>query len=68
MIILNINELIKFMLESIPNYLSVIVMMFITYFLLTSFCTMAIDKVGDVIALWVSVYRGDSEETSKKNS
>ena len=70
MIILNINELIKFMLESIPNYLSVIVMMVIAYFLLTSFCTMAIDKVGDVIALWVSVYRGDSEseEKSKKNS
>lgn len=62
MIILNINDLVKFMLESIPNYLSVLLMMIITYFLLTSFCTMLIDKLGDVIALWVSLLRVDKDD------
>lgn len=62
MIILNINDLVKFMLESIPNYLSVILMMILAYFLLTSFCTMLIDKIGDVIALWVSILRVDPKD------
>jgi ABC-type multidrug transport system permease subunit len=50
------------MLESIPNYLSVILMMILAYFLLTSFCTMLIDKIGDVIALWVSILRVDPKD------
>lgn len=62
MIILNINDLIKFMLESIPNYLSVLLMMVLAYFLLTSFFTLVIDKVGDVVALVVSLLRVDSDE------
>jgi ABC-type multidrug transport system permease subunit len=62
MIILNINDLVKFMLESIPNYLSVLLMMILAYFLLTSFCTMLIDKIGDVIALWVSILRVDPKD------
>jgi hypothetical protein len=62
MIILNINDLIKFMLESIPNYLSVLLLMVLAYFLLTSFFTLVIDKVGDVVALVVSLLRVDSEE------
>jgi len=62
MIILNINDLVKFMLESIPNYLSVLLMMILAYFLLTSFCTMLIDKIGDVVALWVSVLRVDPKD------
>lgn len=62
MIILNINDLVKFMLESISNYLSVILMMILAYFLLTSFCTMLIDKIGDVIALWVSILRVDPKD------
>jgi hypothetical protein len=68
MIILNINDLVKFMLDAIPNYLGVLILVVITYFLLTSFFTMVIDKMGDVIALWLSVYRGDSEEKSDKNN
>lgn len=59
MIILNVNDLIKFMLESIPNYLSVLLLMILSYFLLTSFFTLVIDKLGDVIALWVSLFRVD---------
>lgn len=59
MIILNVNDLIKFMLESIPNYLSVLLLMILSYFLLTSFFTLVIDKLGDVIALWVSLFRAD---------
>jgi len=43
MIILNINDLIKFMLESIPNYLSVLLLMVLAYFLLTRFFTLVID-------------------------
>ena len=66
MIILNINDLVKFMLESIPNYLSVLLMMILAYFLLTSFCTMLIDKIGDVIALWVSILRVDPEDKDKE--
>jgi hypothetical protein len=62
MIILNINDLIKFMLESIPNYLSVLLLMVLAYFLLTSFFTLVIDKVGDVVALVVSLLRVDSDE------
>lgn len=62
MIILNINDLIKFMLENIPNYLSVLLLMVLAYFLLTSFFTLVIDKVGDVVALVVSLLRVDSDE------
>lgn len=62
MIILNINDLIKFMLESIPNYLSVLLLMVLAYFLLTSFFTLVIDKVGDVVALVVSLLRVDNDE------
>jgi hypothetical protein len=62
MIILNINDLVKFMLESIPNYLSVLLLMVLAYFLLTSFFTLVIDKVGDVVALVVSLLRVDSDE------
>ena len=62
MIILNVNDLIKFMLESIPNYVSVIIMMILSYFLLTSFCTMVIDKLGDVVALCVSLLRVDPKD------
>jgi len=67
MIILNINDLIKFMLESVPNYVSVIIMMMLSYFLLTSFFTMVIDKIGDVIALWISVLRVDPDDLDEKN-
>jgi hypothetical protein len=62
MIILNINDLIKFMLESIPNYLSVLLLMVFSYFLLTSFFTLVIDKAGDAIALIVSLLRVDPDE------
>jgi len=62
MIILNINDLIKFMLESIPNYLSVLLLMVFAYFLLTSFFTLVIDKAGDAIALIVSLLRVDPDE------
>jgi len=62
MIILNINDLVKFMVESIPNYLSVLLTMILSYFLLTSFCTMLIDKIGDAIALWASILRGDPKD------
>jgi len=62
MIILNINDLIKFMLESIPNYLSVLLLMVFSYFLLTSFFTLVIDKAGDAIALIVGLLRVDPDE------
>lgn len=62
MIILNVNDLVKFMLDSIPNYLSVLLLIVLVYFLLTTFTTLVIDKVGDVIALIVSLLRVDSDE------
>jgi len=62
MIILNVNDLVKFMLDSIPNYLSVLLLIVLVYFLLTTFTTLVIDKVGDVIALIVSLLRVDPDE------
>lgn len=62
MIILNVNDLVKFMLDSIPNYLSVLLLIVLVYFLLTTFTTLVIAKVGDVIALIVSLLRVDSDE------
>lgn len=62
MIILNVNDLVKFMLESIPNYLSVLLLMVLAYFLLTSFATLVIDKLGDVVALCISLLRVDPED------
>jgi K+-sensing histidine kinase KdpD len=50
------------MLESIPNYLSVLLLMVFSYFLLTSFFTLVIDKAGDAIALIVSLLRVDPDE------
>jgi K+-sensing histidine kinase KdpD len=50
------------MLESIPNYLSVLLLMVFAYFLLTSFFTLVIDKAGDAIALIVSLLRVDPDE------
>ena len=62
MIILNVNDLVKFMLDSIPNYLSVLLLIVFVYFLLTTFTTLVITKVGDVIALIVSLLRVDPDE------
>ena len=62
MIILNVNDLIKFMLDSIPNYLSVLLLIVLVYFLLTTFTALVIAKVGDVIALIVSLLRVDPDE------
>ena len=62
MIILNVNDLVKFMLDSIPNYLSVLLLIVLVYFLLTTFTTLVIAKVGDVIALIVSLLRVDPDE------
>jgi hypothetical protein len=50
------------MLDSIPNYLSVLLLIVLVYFLLTTFTTLVIDKVGDVIALIVSLLRVDPDE------
>jgi hypothetical protein len=50
------------MLESIPNYLSVLLLMVFAYFLLTSFFTLVIDKAGDAIALIVGLLRVDPDE------
>lgn len=62
MIILNVNDLVKFMLDSIPNYLSVLLLIVLVYFLLTTFTALVITKVGDVIALIVSLLRVDPDE------
>lgn len=62
MIILNVNDLVKFMLDSIPNYLSVLLLIVFVYFLLTTFTALVITKVGDVIALIVSLLRVDPDE------
>lgn len=62
MIILNVNDLVKFMLDSIPNYLSVLLLIVLVYFLLTTFTALVIAKVGDVIALIVSLLRVDPDE------
>jgi hypothetical protein len=50
------------MLDSIPNYLSVLLLIVLVYFLLTTFTALVIAKVGDVIALIVSLLRVDPDE------
>jgi len=45
MIVLNVMEMIKFMLDSVTNYVSVLVLVMFVFFLLTSFVSIVVDKV-----------------------
>ena len=61
MIVLNINDLLKFMLDSVANYASVLVLVMFTFFLLTSFVSIVTDKVTNMVGTWIMLYRGDSD-------
>lgn len=60
MIVINVMELVKFMLDSIVNYISVLILIMFTFFLLTSFVSIVTDKVTNMVGTWIMIYRGDS--------
>lgn len=60
MIVINVMELIKFMLDSIANYISVLILILFVFFLLTSFVSIVTDKVTNMVGTWIMIYRGDS--------
>jgi len=60
MIVINVMELVKFMLDSIANYISVLILIMFTFFLLTSFVSIVTDKVTNMVGTWIMLYRGDS--------
>ena len=57
MIFINVLDLVKFMIESIPNYLSVLVLIMFTAFLFTSVVSILIDKVTHSVCTILMVYR-----------
>jgi hypothetical protein len=57
MIVVNVFDLVKFMIESIPNYLSVLVLIMFTAFLFTSVVSILIDKVTQSVCTILMVYR-----------
>ena len=61
MIVINVMELIKFMLDSITNYISVLILILFAFFLLTSFVSIVTDKVTNMVGTWIMLYRGNSE-------
>jgi hypothetical protein len=61
MIVLNVMEMIKFMLDSVTNYVSVLVLMMLVFFLLTSFVSIVVDKVTNMVGTWIMLNRGNSE-------
>lgn len=68
MIILNVVDLVKFMLDSIANYVSVLVLMLMTFFLFTSAVTIISEKIGSVICTVLTVYRATIKiEKDEKN-
>ena len=67
MIMLNINDLLKFMLESIANYASVLIITMMCFFLLTSFVTIVVDKLTNMVGTWIMIYKGNTEVKIEKN-
>ena len=61
MIVLNVMEMIKFMLDSVTNYVSVLVLVMFVFFLLTSFVSIVVDKVTNMVGTWIMLNRGNSE-------
>ena len=61
MIVINVTELIKFMLDSIPNYLSVLLLIVFTAFLFTSIVSILIDKFTQSACTILMVYRDNSK-------
>jgi hypothetical protein len=61
MIVINVMELIKFMLDSITNYISVLILILFAFFLLTSFVSIVTEKVTNMVGTWIMLYRGNSE-------
>jgi hypothetical protein len=61
MIVLNVMEMIKFMLDSVTNYVSVLVLIMLVFFLLTSFVSIVVDKVTNMVGTWIMLNRGNSE-------
>jgi len=57
MIFINVLDFVKFMIESIPNYLSVLVLIMFTAFLFTSVVSILIDKVTQSVCTILMVYR-----------
>jgi len=60
MIVINVMELVKFMLDNIANYISVLILILFVFFLLTSFVSIVTDKVTNMVGTWIMIYRGDS--------
>lgn len=59
MIIININDLLKFMLESVVNYVSALILILMLFFLLTSAVNILTEKIGNVICTIITVYRAN---------
>lgn len=59
MIIININDLLKFMLESVTNYVSALILILMLFFLLTSAVNIVTEKIGNVICTIITVYRAN---------
>lgn len=65
MIIININDLLKFMLESVVNYVSALILILMLFFLLTSAVNILTEKIGNVICTIITVYRAKIEIDSE---
>jgi len=61
MIIININDLLKFMLESVVTYFSVLVLILMSFFLLTTAINIVSEKIGNVICTIITVYRASNK-------
>lgn len=53
--------MIKFMLDSVTNYISVLILILFVFFLLTSFVSIVTEKVTNMVGTWIMLYRGNSE-------
>lgn len=68
MIFINVLDLVKFMLESIPNYLSVLLLLMFTAFLFTSVVSILIDKVTQSVCTILMVYRDNPKVKNTKTN
>lgn len=66
MIILNINDLLKFCLDSVLNYVGSAVMLLLLGIFLTVMIVNIIEKLGTVIVTTILVFRSASPEDMMK--
>lgn len=66
MILINVNDLLKFMLESVANYVSVLVIAVMCFFFLTSFVTIVVEKVTNMVGTWIMLHKGHANVQIEK--